>query len=221
MKMLLTDAGIQNSSIKRALVELLPRPIGECTALAITTASYAHPFAGPGRAWNFITGINDNPMTDLGWKSVGVLELTALPSLPRDLWIPWIEQTDVLLVNGGETMYLAHWIRESGLLRLLPDWPGVWVGLSAGSVVMSKRIGKNFVWWPERGGDDTGLGLIDFSFFPHTDHPDTPGHSLADARRWAEGIDGPAYAADSQTAFVVVDGEMRIVTEGSCVKLHD
>lgn len=221
MNMLLTSAGVANPTIHRALEELLPRPINECSALAITTASYAHPYAGPGRAWNFITGINDLNMTNLGWKSIGVLELTALPSLSRDVWVPWIEQADVLLVNGGETMYLAHWIRGSDLLDLLPDWPGVWVGLSAGSMVMSKRIGKQFVHWPEPRSDDAALGLVEFAFFPHTNHPDMPDFTLADAERWAEGIDGPAWAADDESAFVVVNGEMRPVTEGLCVKLHD
>ena len=222
MNLLLTSGGVTNASIRDALVELLGKPIAESTALCIPTAMYGHPMAGPGiKAWEFISGNSENPMVDLGWKSVGVLELTALPSLGPQRWMPWLEATDVLLVNGGETMYLAHWLRESGLADVLPGWPGVWVGLSAGSVVMSRRIGRQFVWWPERGGDDTGLGLVDFAFFPHTDHPDTPGHTMADAERWAADITGPAYAADQQSAFVVVDGQVRIVTEGVVRKLHD
>lgn len=215
MKLLLTDAGIQNPTIERALLDMLGKPIAECDALAITTASYAHPFAGPKRAWNFITGIDDLPMTDLGWKSVGVLELTALPSLNRDLWVPLFMQTDVLLVNGGETMYLAHWIRESGLFDLLPDWPGVWVGLSAGSLVMTPRIGKRFVFWPERYADDTGLGVVDFVIFPHVDSPGMPDFTMADAEAWAAAMPRPAYAIDAQTAIKVVDGAVEVVSEGN------
>ena len=37
MKMLLTSGGIQNPSIKKALIELLEKPINECIALCITT----------------------------------------------------------------------------------------------------------------------------------------------------------------------------------------
>src|SRR5262249_5471298 len=90
MKLLLTSAGIQNPSIHDALVDLLGKPIGEADALCITTASYAHPMAGPARAWSFISGTEPRcPMTELGWKSMGVLELTALPSIGRERWETW------------------------------------------------------------------------------------------------------------------------------------
>ena len=46
-------------------------------------------------------------MIELGWKSVGVLELTALPSLDKERWVSWVQETDVLLVNGGDALYLA------------------------------------------------------------------------------------------------------------------
>src|ERR671937_1615614 len=138
MKLLLTSAGIKNASIQNALVDLLGKPIAESDALCIPTASYAHPMAGPGRAWNFISGHEPRcPMTELGWKSMGVLELTALPSIDRDRWVTWVRETDVLLVNGGDALYLCYWMRQSGLAGLLPSLPEkVWVGLSGGSMVM-------------------------------------------------------------------------------------
>ena len=143
MKLLLTSAGIKNASIHDALVDLLGKPIAESDALCIPTASYAHPMAGPGRAWNFISGQEPRcPMTELGWKSMGVLELTALPSLDEDLWVPLVKETAVLLVNGGDALYLCHWMRQSGLADLMPSLQNtVWVGLSAGSMVMTPRIG--------------------------------------------------------------------------------
>src|SRR6266545_7119917 len=146
MKLLLTSAGIKNTSIHDALVDLLGKPIAESDALCIPTASYAHPMAGPGRAWNFIAGREPRtPMCELGWKSVGVLELTALPTLDEDLWVPWVQETDALLVNGGDTLYLAYWMRQSGLADLLPSLRAVYVGLSAGRMVMTPRIGEDFV----------------------------------------------------------------------------
>ena len=215
MKLLLTSAGIRNPSIHDALVDLLDKPIEESNALGITTASYAHPMAGPGRAWSFISGQgSQTPMCELGWKSVGVLELTALPTLSETLWVPWVQETDVLLVNGGDTLYLSYWMKESGLADLLSSLNLVYVGLSAGSMVMTPRIGKEFViWTPPGGGDDT-LGLVDFSIFPHLDHPDLPQNTMADAERWAANMPVPAYAIDDETAIRVTDGAAEVVSEG-------
>ena len=217
MKLLLTSAGIKNQSIHDTLLDLLGKPIAECDALCITTASYAHPMAGPGRAWNFISGQEPQcPMTELGWKSIGVLEPTALPSLGRELWEPWVRETDVLLVNGGDALYLGYWLRESGLVDLMQTLPElVWVGLSAGSMVMTPRIGEDFVQWrPPTGGDET-LGLVDFSICPHLAPDGGPGNSMAEAESWAKQIDGPAYAIDDETAFKVVDGNVEVVSEGT------
>jgi dipeptidase E len=215
MRFLLTSAGIKNTSIHDALVDMLGKPIAECNALCIPTASYGHPMAGPGRAWNFVSGQEPRcPMVELGWKSMGVLELTALPSLKKELWVPWVQETDALLVNGGDALYLCHWMRQSGLAELLPSLSAVWVGLSAGSMVMTPRIGADFVQWtPPEGGDET-LGLVDFSIFPHLDNPDLPQNTMANAERWAAGIRVPAYAIDDQTAIKVTDGTVEVVSEG-------
>src|SRR3712207_5825133 len=141
MKLLLTSAGIRNPSIHAALVGLLGKSIAESSALCIPTATWAHPLVGPGRAWRFISGQEPTlPMTELGWKSLGVLELTALPSIDKGRWVSWVREADVLLVNGGDALYLDHWMRESGLADLLPSLrETVWVGLSAGSMVLTPR----------------------------------------------------------------------------------
>jgi dipeptidase E len=163
----------------------------------------------------FLTGDGDTPMCELGWQSVGLLELTALPSIEKDRWTSWVRDTDVLLVNGGDTLYLAHWLRRSGLADLLTSMPDkVWVGLSAGSMVMTPRIGEDFVEWTPPGGGDAALGFVDFSIFPHLDHPDLPENTMANAERWAADIGGPAYAIDDDTAIRVVDGSVDVVSEG-------
>jgi dipeptidase E len=154
-------------------------------------------------------------MCELGWKSLGVLELTALPSVGEARWEPWVRAADVLLVNGGDALYLGHWMRQSGLADLLPSLPDkVWVGLSAGSMVMTPRIGADFVGWTPPGGGDSTLGLVDFSIFPHLDHPALPENTMADAERWAASLDNPAYAIDDETAIKVTAGEVEIVSEG-------
>ena len=105
MKLLLTSAGIRNPSIRAALDDLLDKPVEECDALAIPTSTYGHPFATLGTAWRFVAGQEPRcPMVELGWKSVGLLELSALPTLPREQWVPAVEAADVLLVNGGDAL---------------------------------------------------------------------------------------------------------------------
>ena len=214
-RLLLTSAGIKNTSIHDALVDLLGKPIAESSALCIPTAAYGHPLK-PGVAWGFISGQEPRtPMCELGWKSLGVLELTALPSIDEEQWIPLVQETDVLLVGGGDALYLSHWMRQSGLADLLPSLRDtVYAGLSAGSMVMTPRIGEDFVFWrPPTGADET-LGIVDFSIFPHVDHEDLPDNSMADAERWAAGMPVPAYAIDDQTAIKVTDGIVEVVSEG-------
>jgi dipeptidase E len=216
LKLLLTSAGIRNPSINDALVDLLGKPIAESDALCIPTAGYGHPQVSPSGAFRFISGRESRtPMCELGWKSVGVLELTALPSVGAERWVPWVREADVLLVNGGDALYLCHWMRESGLAELLPSTDTVWVGLSAGSMVMTPRVGEDFVQWrPPGGGDDTTLGFVGFSICPHLAPDGMPGNSMAEAEAWAAGIPGPAYVIDDETAIRVVDGAVDVVSEG-------
>jgi dipeptidase E len=214
LKLLLTSAGIKNQSINDAMLELLGKPIGDCDALCIPTASYGHAPRGIRGAYRFVTGQATTPMCELGWKSLGVLELTALPTLERELWVPLVEEIDVLLVNGGDSLYLAHHMWESGLAGLLPSLSALWVGLSAGSMVMTPRIGEEFKVWNPPDGGDRALGIVDFSIFPHVDHPDLPENTMAAAEQWAAGLSNPAYAIDDDTAIKVVDGNIDVISEG-------
>jgi len=132
MRFLLTSAGIKNPSIHETLVDLLGKPVAESNALCIPTATYAMP-GGAGSAWRFISGRASTPLCELGWKSLGVLELTALPSIDKEHWIPWVQETDALLVGGGDALYLCHWMRQSGLADLFPSLRDtVYVGVSGG-----------------------------------------------------------------------------------------
>ena len=154
-------------------------------------------------------------MCELGWKSLGVLELAALPSIDEDHWVPLVRETDVLLVAGGDALYLAHWMRQSGLADLLPSLPeAVYVGVSAGSMVMAPNVGEEFVGWKPPTGEDRALGLVDFSLFPHLDHEDMPDNCMANAEKWAAKLPVPGYAIDDQTAIKVVDGTVEIISEG-------
>jgi dipeptidase E len=149
---------------------------------------------------------------------LGLLELSALPSIGEARWVPWVREADVLLVDGGDATYLCHWMRQSGLADLLPSLTEtVWVGVSAGSMVLTPRVGSDFVEWPS-AVDDRTLGLVGFSIFPHLDV--FPTNTLADAQRWAAEIAGPAYAIDDHTAILVVEGVTEVVSEGRWVQLR-
>ncbi|WP_433788539.1 Type 1 glutamine amidotransferase-like domain-containing protein [Actinoplanes sp. CA-252034] len=221
MKFLLTSAGIANPSISAALVELLGKPIAESTALFVPTGVY--PFSGGGEmAWKAIHGRSASPLCELGWKSLGMLELTALPTIREENWVPAVRAADALLVWGGDVLYLTHWLRQSGLADLLPSLSDtVYVGVSAGSIAVTPyncdaEFDLAFV--PD-GSDmaqdaDRALGLVDFTLYPHLDHPDMEDTRLADIQKWASGIPVPTYAIDDHTAIRVVDGAVDVVSEG-------
>ncbi|ROS23615.1 Type 1 glutamine amidotransferase-like domain-containing protein [Cellulomonas sp. PhB150] len=213
MKLLLTSGGVTNASMRAALERMLGKPIAESRALVVPTAQWGHPMCGPSSVRGLVAaGPDFRHFTGLGWASLGVLELTALPTIGAERWVPWVREADVLLVDGGDATYLSHWVRESGLADLLPSLPDtVWVGVSAGSMVMAPRIGDYFVEW-SAAPDDRTLGLVDFAIFPHLNL--FPTNTPADAERWAADIGIPSYAIDEQTAISVVDGVVEVISEG-------
>jgi dipeptidase E len=237
MRALLTSGGITNSTIHDALVDLLGKPIGESNALFIPTALYPFP-GGPYMARRAISGKGPSPLSELGWKSVGNLELSVLPSIEEAAWVPTVRDADALLVGGGDPLFLAGWMRRSGLTDLLPTLrsEAVYVGVSAGSIAASSTFVETYT-EPPRGNDGPlksehivfatpqgdvgrtlvagqGAGLVDFAMIPHLDHPDHPDASLANAEEWAARIPAPTYAIDDQTAITVTDGATQVVSDG-------
>lgn len=237
MRVLLTSSGITNRSLRDALTDLLGKPIGDANALFVPTG--LHPFgAGPRMVWNAIAGPNSARLCGLGWKSVGVLELTALAAIEPETWIPAVRDADAILVGGGDPLFIAHWMRRSGLAGLLPTLrsEAVYVGVSAGSIAAATTFAETYS-QPPRGSDGPlksenivfttpggdlgrtlvtgqGAGLVDVAVIPHLEHPDHLDASLANAERWAARIPAPTYAIDDDSAVVVVDGQVRVVSEG-------
>jgi dipeptidase E len=214
MKLLLTSAGISNTSIRNALVELLGKPIAEASALFVPTAIY-----GIRNGGNIVRGVIcgslGDPFCDLGWKSIGLLELTALPSIKKELWVPTLMETDALLVGGGDCQYLCYWMQQSGLTDLLPTLlhKTVYVGLSAGSMVMT-RFGTTYNNHTLPTEIDKSLGFVDFAIHPHLDHEQFPANSLANQEKLAATLSVPSYAIDDQTAIKVIDGTVEVISEG-------
>ncbi len=217
MKFLLASSGISNASIERALVELLGKTIAESSALCIPTG--VAPFrGGPGHVYDFISGATRSPMCGLGWKSLGVLELTALPSIKKEYWVSAVREVDALLVWGGSPLYLCYWMRELGLADLLPSLrpETVYVGTSGGAMVATPDFGGTTYDESEPlTASAEALGLVDFSVFPHLDRKDgLPPDSPAAIEAWAAGLSVPAYVIDDETAIKVVDGTAEVISEG-------
>ena len=234
MRLLLTSSGISNPSIHDVLVDLLGKPIAESRALFVPTAIYPFP-GGAGKAYEAISGHAKSPLCDLGWKSLGVLELTALPSIDKEVWTATVQEADALLVWGGDPVYLSYWMKHSGLADLLPSLPEtVYVGVSAGSIAMASEFGETYFDPPkcsgERlssedivfagpGGEITatlvmaqGAGLVDFAIIPHVEFDDH--HDVANAEKWAGRLPVPTYAIDDDTAVKVIDDTVEVISEG-------
>ena len=214
MKLLLTAAGISNPTIHNTLVDLLGKPVEESSALFIPTAIYAIPNGGD-IARRVICGSLGDPFCDMGWKKMGLLELTSLPSIKQVLWVPMLMETDALLVGGGDCQYLCYWMQHSGLAALLPSLlrKTVYVGLSAGSMIMT-RFGTTYGNHTLPAESDKSLGLVEFALHPHLDHESFPRNSLANLEKLAATIPVPSYAIDDQTAIKVTDDTVEVVSEG-------
>lgn len=225
MKLLLTSIGIANDSIRQALVDLLGKPVEECRAVQISTALYAMP-SGPQDAYEMVKYYGE-----MGWGELGTLELTALPTIEEDHWIPFVESADALLVSGGNTGYLSYWMEQSGFAERLPALleNTVYVGISAGSTMMTpgqnhdpERLARDGVFYddeydeaaPRNAGSAWGLGLVDFAIRPHLNADYFPMATMAMMERAATKLDYPLYAIDDATAIKVVDGEVEVITEG-------
>jgi dipeptidase E len=214
MKLLLTSAGISNTSIHDALVDLLGKPVAEASALFVPTAIYALPGGGD-KARRVINGSLGDPFCELGWKSLGLLELTALPSIKKELWVPLLQETDALLVGGGDCQYLTYWMQKSGLADFLPSLlrKTVYIGLSAGSMIMT-RFGTTFGNHELPVESDKSLGLFDFALHPHLDYEQFPENSLANLEKLAATLPMPSYLIDDQTAIKVAGDTVEVVSEG-------
>lgn len=215
MKLLLTSAGISNTSIHNALVDLLGKPVAQSSALFVPTAIYGLPNGGD-IVRRVINGSLGDPFCEMSWKSLGLLELTALPSIKREIWERILQEADALLVGGGDCQYLTYWMQQSGLADLLPSLLNktVYVGLSAGSMIMT-RYGTTFGNHTLPPETNKSLGLFDFAIHPHLDHELFPKNSLANLEKLAATIPVPSYLIDDQTALKIIDGTVEVVSEGS------
>jgi dipeptidase E len=235
MKLLLTSSGITNRTIETALVDLLGKPIAEAKALVVPIGVY--PFTGgPWYAWYPIGGPKAANLTQLGWKALGLLEPSVLPSIDRANWLPAIEEADAILVWGGDPLFISYWMEKSGLTDLLPALPGnrVYVGVSAGAIATARLFAETYSSPRAAAGEPLtsediilpdgdirttlvtakGMGLTDFAIIPHFRNPNHRDASPANAEAWAARLPVPVYAIDEDSAIKVDNGRVEVVSEG-------
>lgn len=218
MKLLLTSGGITNKSIEHAFIDLLGKKVEESRALCITSASY--PFTrGPFMAYDFITGKKGPTMCSLGFKELGILEVTALPHISDNTLQKQLENVDIILVNGGDPLFLYYFLKQSKLMSHVLEKDILYVGMSAGSMILTPDIGIDFIGWNLYNLPSTTLGVVGFSMFPHLNHPELPNNNLENAKKWAEKLNNACYAIDEQTAFLITETRFEIITEGTYYKL--
>lgn len=217
MKFLLTSSGISNTSIEKALFELLGKPASETRVVFVPTA--ANQIADD-KSW---LAQNYNDFLKLGLKSFDIVDIAAVS---QENWLARFKSADVLCFGGGDEQYLAKMMRETGLTEVLPELlqSKVYVGISAGSMVVGKLLPRELTeqLWPEESfeGNEGGMGLYDFSILPHL-NSDYFAHLRAPLiQSMKEQFPRTVYALDDQSALKITDQEIEMVSEGEYLKIE-
>lgn len=219
MKLLLTSGGFTNKSIITALRELVQKPLNKLKLAYIPTAATIE--AGD-KGWL----IQDlaRCKNEVGFKEIDIVDISAIH---KKFWLPRLENADVLLLGGGNTYHLMFWILKSGLIKELPKLlkTRVYVGISAGSMVVSKKIllSTSVKLYGMKFGKihlEKGLGFVDFHVRPHLQSPDFPAITEAKLRIKAKVIKETIYAIDDQSALQIDEGRLTIISEGNWLKLN-
>lgn len=216
MRLLLTSAGLTNTSIETAFAELLHKPFTESTITFIPTAANVEP---GGKEWLID---NYKQLQKLQWKEFDIVDIAALT---KERWLPRIEKADVLVVGGGNAYYLMHWMIESGLESMIPSLlkDKIYVGISAGSMITTKDFSISYTHDLEFYDEEviseeeiaSGLGLVDFHIIPHLNSDYFPKARVENIETFAVKSPDVLYALDDASAVKVVDGTISVVSEGT------
>lgn len=195
MKLLLTSAGFLNKDVADVFVELFEKPMDQVRLIFIPTAS---------RSKNETTYVNlsRQELTQLGIQHITTLHLD------RTVTGEEILSADAIYVCGGNTFYLLQKIRESGFDRILPNFHGVYVGVSAGSIVVGPNVEVSSP-WDENDvhlSDTIGLRVVDFAVVPHYQKKDE-----AIVEQLKKQADYEIMGLTDQQAVLVMNGQRTIV----------
>jgi len=212
VKLLLTSGGVTNTSIAHALFDLVGKEPEATSLVFVPTASNLQQ---GDKGWLIDDLMN---LKKLGFKSIDIADISAIE---RKEWLARMEPADVLYFGGGKRYYLLEWMARSGLTRELPDLlrDKVYVGMSAGSMVVGKKLGlrlSHLLYQDDldRTQDINGLGYVDFYLLPHLNNPHFPNLKELMVKEALKGMTESIYALDDQSAMRIADNEVNVVTEG-------
>lgn len=218
MKLLLTSAGISNNSIKESLLGLVGKKPEEISLVFIPTASNVE--TGD-KSWLINDYIN---IKNLNLRSINIVDISAVSI---DIWEPQIIQADVILLGGGNTFYLMEWLNKSSLKEMLPELlkTKVYVGISAGSMVLSKDLLLNITQKLykedlEKTNNVDGAGLVDFYILPHYSNKPSKLRTKDTVLNATQDIKNKIYAIDDNSAIEFIDGNIKIISEGEFLEIN-
>ena len=127
-----------------------------------------------------------------------------------------LKDFDVIFVEGGNTFYLLKYVRESGfdkVLKLFLDKGGIYLGVSAGSMIVGLNIESAGWKHADRNivdlQDLTGLNLVPFVIAPHIDES-----NIEAIKECASKVNYPVIALTDKQAVLIEDGTQKIVGVG-------
>jgi dipeptidase E len=219
MKLLLTSGGLSNNSIISSLKKLTEKPFSELNLAFIPTAANIE--AGDKTDW-FLKDLEI--CKNLGFKSIDLVDISALP---KKIWTKRIEESQIIMIEGGNTYHLMYWVRKSGLEKLLPELlkTRVYIGISAGSMIMAPSLDlssseKGIVEDIAEKIEEKGLGFVDFLIEPHINSPYFPDLTFVNFEKQSKNIELPIYALDDNSAIEIIDDKITVISEGNWKKFN-
>lgn len=211
MKLLLTSAGITNNSLEKALKKLVG---GEIKIAFIPTAANVEE---GDKSW-LIEDINK-------CKKLGSVEVADISILDKKDWFPILKRANVIFVGGGNTTYLLNEVKKSGLDRELKNLLSerVYVGISAGSMILSKTIQTSLEYLFRLYDDESenpplGLGFIDFDIRPHLNSSHFEKVTEKNLDKLFKNFSNTLYVLDDDSAVLVDDSKIEVISEGKWIK---
>ena|SRR3989344_4511428 len=208
MKLLLTSAGITNESLAKELKALVKDKI---KIAFIPTAANT---SGEEKSW-LVKNYNE-------CEKLGEIYITDISAVEKKIWLPILTKANVIVVGGGDSVYLMEQIIKSGLKDELPNLlkNRLYVGISAGSIVTNKKLSASskFLYGDEKKNSPLGLGYVDFYVRPHLNSPDFPKMRDIYLKEVAKELDDDLYALDDNSAVLYIDGKIKVISEGKWKK---
>ncbi len=208
MKLLLASNDFQNQEVANVLAQLVGKELSQ-TSIAIINEAYA--MEEGDKRWN---------IEELGRVSKAVggeIDLVSLLALDKTQVVEKIMSKDVIFVVGGHTDYLMSVFNKTGFTEMLPELlkEKVYMGSSAGSMVMCKRVSTSAYLQIYGEGDDYGITkymeFVDFAIKPHLNSTELPNRTKEAYVKASEGYQGIIYGLRDDQAIVVEDDSIKFI----------